>query len=66
MKLRDRIINLYIALTGGIPQGEGHHNPVKTIMPGMPVSLAVRWEILPGSWYLSGKPSSYSLERARS
>ena len=36
MKLRDRIINLYIALTGGIPQGEGHHNPVKTIMPGMP------------------------------
>lgn len=39
MKLKDKIVNFVIGLTGGIPQGEGHHNPVKTVMPGMPEIL---------------------------
>ena len=39
MKLKDKIVNYVIGLTGGIPQGEGHHNPVKTVMPGMPEIL---------------------------
>lgn len=39
MKLKDKIVNWVISMTGGIPQGEGHHNPVKTIMPGMPQIL---------------------------
>ena len=36
MKLRDKIVNFCIAMMGGIPQGEGHHNPNKTVMPGAP------------------------------
>ena len=39
MKLKDKIVNLVIRMTGGIPQGEGHHNPVKTVTPGMPELL---------------------------
>ena len=39
MKLKDKIVNWVISKTGGIPQGEGHHNPVKTVMPGMPALL---------------------------
>ncbi len=39
MKLKDKIVNFVIGLTGGIPQGEGHHNSVKTVMPGMPEIL---------------------------
>ena len=39
MKLKDKLVNFVIGLTGGIPQGEGHHNPVKTVMPGMPQLL---------------------------
>lgn len=39
MKLKDRVVNYVIRLMGGIPQGEGHHNPVKTVTPGMPETL---------------------------
>ena len=39
MKLKDQIVNFVISQIGGLPQGEGHHNPVKTVMPGMPEIL---------------------------
>ena len=39
MKIKDKIVNWVIKMTGGIPQGEGHHNPDKTVMPGMPEIL---------------------------
>ena len=39
MNIKDTIINWVVKMTGGIPQGEGHHDPVKTIMPGMPPLL---------------------------
>ena len=36
MKLKDKIVNSVLRMAGALSQGEGHHNPVKTIMPGMP------------------------------
>lgn len=39
MKLKDKIVNSVIRMMGGIPQGEGHHSPVKVVTPGMPEIL---------------------------
>ena len=39
MSLKEKIVDFVISLTGGIPQGEGHHNPVKVVTPGMPEIL---------------------------
>ena len=39
MKLKDKIVNAVIRMMGGIPQGEGHHSPVKVVTPGMPEIL---------------------------
>ena len=39
MNLKDKLVNWVIKMTGGIPQGEGHHNPVKVVTPGMPELL---------------------------
>ena len=39
MKLKDKVVNSVLRLAGALPQGEGHHNPIKTVMPGMPEIL---------------------------
>ena len=39
MKLKDKIVNSVMKLGGALSQGEGHHNPEKTITPGMPQLL---------------------------
>ena len=39
MKLKDKIVNSVIRMMGGIPQGEGHHSPIKVVTPGMPEIL---------------------------
>ncbi len=39
MKLKDKVVNSVLRWAGALPQGEGHHNPVKTVMPGMPEIL---------------------------
>ena len=39
MNLKEILVDWVIKMTGGIPQGAGHHNPVKEIMPGMPELL---------------------------
>ena len=39
MKLKDKIVNSVIRMMGGIPQGEGHHDPNKVVTPGMPEIL---------------------------
>ena len=36
MKLKDKVVNSVLHLVGALSQGEGHHNPNKTVMPGMP------------------------------
>ncbi len=39
MKLKDKVVNSVLRMAGALSQGEGHHNPVKTVMPGMPALL---------------------------
>lgn len=39
MKLKDKVVNAVLHMAGALSQGEGHHNPVKTVMPGMPQIL---------------------------
>ena len=39
MKLKDKIVNAVMKFGGALSQGEGHHNPEKTITPGMPELL---------------------------
>ena len=33
MNLKEKIVDFVISMTGGLPQGEGHHNPVKVVTP---------------------------------
>ena len=39
MKILEKAVNLAMSLMGGLAQGEGHHNPVKIVTPGMPEIL---------------------------
>ncbi len=39
MKFIGKIVNSVIRLGGGLAQGEEHHNPQKSVMPGMPALL---------------------------
>ena len=39
MKLKDKIVNSVLQMAGALSQGEGHHNPEKVVMPGMPEIL---------------------------
>ena len=39
MKLVKKLVDYITVLTGGLAQGDGHHNPVKVITPGMPETL---------------------------
>ncbi len=37
--LTQKIVDWGMKLAGALPQGQGHHNPVKTVTPGMPQLL---------------------------
>ncbi len=39
MKIPEKLVDLVMRLGGALPQGQDHHNPVKTVMPGMPELL---------------------------
>ena len=34
--IREKVVDFVLKLAGALPQGQGHHNPVKTVMEGMP------------------------------
>lgn len=39
MKIVEKIVDMVNVWMGGLSQGDGHHNPVKVITPGMPETL---------------------------
>ena len=39
-KIKEKAVDFVMKLAGALPQGQGHHNPVKVITEGMPVSVA--------------------------
>ncbi len=39
MKILEKIVDLAMSVAGALPQGQGHHNPAKTITDGMPEML---------------------------
>ena len=38
-KIKEKVVDFVMRLGGALPQGEGHHNPVKTVTEGMPQLL---------------------------
>ena len=38
-KIKEKVVDFVMRLGGALPQGEGHHNPVKTVTDGMPQLL---------------------------
>ena len=39
MKLLEKVVDFGMTLAGALPQGQGHHNPVKVVTEGMPELL---------------------------
>ena len=39
MKILEKVVDLGMTLAGALPQGQGHHNPVKVVTEGMPELL---------------------------
>ena len=39
MKILEKIVDFGMTVAGALPQGQGHHNPVKTVTDGMPALL---------------------------
>ena len=39
MRIKEKAVDLVMRLAGALPQGQAHHNPEKTITPGMPELL---------------------------